>query len=112
MLESRLDNVIFRMGFAASRKSARQLVRHGHVQIGGRKVSIPSYQVRAGDAVTLKNSELLSVRQSTESARKRPRPDWLEVDFDRKTGKVLALPTRDALEIPVQEKLIIELYSR
>lgn len=112
LLESRLDNVIFRMGFASSRKAARQLVRHGHVRIGGRKVSIPSYQVRPGDEVTLKNPELLSVRQSAEAARKRNRPDWLEVDFDRKTGKVLSNPTRDSLEIPVQDKLIIELYSR
>lgn len=112
LLERRLDNVVYRLGFAASRKAARQLVRHGHVKINNRKVSIPSALVRVGDRIALKSTDLDSVKAAVEAARKRQQAGWLEVDHDQRTGRVVALPSRDALEIPLQEKLIVELYSK
>jgi small subunit ribosomal protein S4 len=112
LLERRLDNVIYRMGWASSRKAARQLVRHGQVRVNGRKVNIPSYLVRVGDAFTLKNKDLDLVKKSIEATRKRAQADWLSVDLDARTGSVIALPNRLALEIPLQEQLIVELYSK
>ncbi len=114
MLERRLDNVIFSLGFAGSRAQARQLVRHGHVLIDGRKVSIPSYQVKANQAITVKEASKKNplVRSSVETARGRGIPEWLELDADNVSGKVTRLPAREDIKLPIQEQLIVELYSR
>ena len=114
LLERRLDNVVYRLGFATSRSEARQFVLHGHIRVNGRKVNIPSYLVDVEDVITVK-----------ESSRKLPRfkevfeinadlkvPDWLSVDMEKAEGKVLALPTRDDIDYPVEENLIVEFYSR
>jgi small subunit ribosomal protein S4 len=113
-LESRLDNIIFRMGFAASRASARQLVRHRHVEVNGRIVDIPSYQVSPGDevAVKAKSRTLGTVEESLES---RTRPDlveWLALDQKNRVGRVVRKPTRQEIPMAVQEQLIVELYSK
>ena len=114
MLERRLDNVIFSLGFAGSRAQVRQLVRHGHVLIDGRKVSIPSYQVKASQAITVKEASKKNplVRSSVETARGRGIPEWLELDADNVSGKVTRLPAREDIKLPIQEQLIVELYSR
>jgi small subunit ribosomal protein S4 len=114
MLERRLDNVVYNLGFASSRAQARQLVRHGHVQVDSRKVSVPSYQVRAAQAVTVKEASRKNplVRSSVETARGRGVPDWLELDAENVSGRVLRLPAREDIKIPIQEQLIVELYSR
>jgi len=114
MLERRLDNVVYSLGFAASRSQARQLVRHGHVTVEGRKVSIPSFQVRAGQAIAIRESSRANdqIRASVETARGRGIPGWLELNSESFAGKVLALPTREDIKVPVQEQLIVELYSR
>ena len=113
-LESRLDNIVYRMGFAASRKAARQLVRHGHVEVGGRRVDIPSYQVRPGDEVRMAKGsrELDVVAASLELASKGQPVSWIAVDRDAKTGRVTERPTRDAIPIAAEEQLIVELYSK
>ncbi len=113
-LETRLDNVIFRLGFASSRNQARQLVRHRHVEVNGRVVDIPSYQVKSGDdiAVRAKAKDLATVQGSLES---RTRPDvsqWLVLDEKARVGRVLREPTRDDITLAVQEQLIVELYSK
>lgn len=114
ILESRLDNVVYRLGFAMSRPEARQLVTHGHFTVNGRKVDIPSYLVAEGDVVALsqksKSSEKLKVVLETNSAR--PIPAWLDLDRENSVGKVLNLPTRDQIDLPLQETLIVELYSK
>jgi len=111
-LETRFDNVIYRLGFAASRAQARQLVRHGHFAVNGRRVNIPSYQVRPDDIVTLKsgsNAEQI-IRDATDlTAAVAP---WLQADHDGITGKVLKWPERAEIDTPVQEQLIVELYSK
>lgn len=114
MLERRLDNVVYSLGFAASRGQARQLVRHGHVQVDGKKVSIPSYQVRAGQAIQIREASRKNeqIRQSVESARGRGVPDWLELRAEDFAGRVTSLPTREDIKLPIQEQLIVELYSR
>jgi small subunit ribosomal protein S4 len=114
MLERRLDNVVFSLGFASSRAQARQLVRHGHVLVDGRKTSIPSYQVRVGQAISIKEGSRKNelVRASVESASGRGIPDWLALDAENFTGKVQAVPTREDIKLPIQEQLIVELYSR
>jgi small subunit ribosomal protein S4 len=114
MLEQRLDNVVYSLGFASSRDQARQLVRHGHVQVDGRKVSIPSFQVKAGQTISVKEASRKNpfIRSSVETARGRGVPEWLELDAENVTGKVLRLPTREDIKIPIQEQLIVELYSR
>jgi small subunit ribosomal protein S4 len=114
MLERRLDNVVYSLGFAASRAQARQFVRHGHVTIDGRKVTIPSFQVKAGQAVVIKEASRKNVliRSSVETARGRGIPDWLELDAENVSGKVLRLPVREDIKNPIQEQLIVELYSR
>jgi small subunit ribosomal protein S4 len=114
MLERRLDNVVYSLGFASSRDQARQLVRHGHVQVDGRKVSIPSFQVKAGQTISVKEASRKNpfIRSSVETARGRGVPEWLELDAENVTGKVLRLPTREDIKIPIQEQLIVELYSR
>jgi small subunit ribosomal protein S4 len=114
MLERRLDNVVYSLGFAGSRAQARQLVRHGHVLVDGRKISIPSFQVKAGQAVVVKEASRKNplVRSSVETARGRGVPEWLELDAENVSGKVLRLPTREDIKLPIQEQLIVELYSR
>jgi small subunit ribosomal protein S4 len=112
LLETRLDNVLVRLGFAASRRQARQLVRHGHWSVNGRRVDIPSYQVRPGDVIAVKagtGAETV-IRDATELISSVPA--WLEADHDALTAKVLRLPDRDEIVTPVQEQLIIELYSK
>ena len=112
LLETRLDNVLVRLGFAASRRQARQLVRHGHWSVNGRRVDIPSYQVRPGEVLAFKTGSGAEtvVRDSTELISSVPA--WLEADHDSLTAKVLRLPDRDEIVTPVQEQLIVELYSK
>jgi small subunit ribosomal protein S4 len=109
LLERRLDNVVYRLGLATSRPQARQLVRHGHFQVNGRKVDIPSYSVRAGDAITIRASNP-AIAHAIEEVKGRGIPGWLS--FDGQAGKVLSLPTREQINLPVQEQLIVELYSK
>jgi small subunit ribosomal protein S4 len=115
MLERRLDSVIYRMGFATSRAQARQVVRHGHVQVNGRKVDIPSALVKLGDVVEIressrKNPTILGARDATAHA---PAPNWIEVDRDALRGRILSMPKRDELvQIQLNEQLIVELYSK
>jgi small subunit ribosomal protein S4 len=113
-LERRLDNVIFRMGFAQSRRQARQLVRHGHVAVNNRKVNIPSYQVSVGEEISIReNSKKLTVLElAKEFASHGTQPTWLEVDRDNYKGRVLNLPRREDIQLPVNEQLIVELYSK
>ncbi|MEO8350521.1 MAG: 30S ribosomal protein S4 [Chthoniobacteraceae bacterium] len=114
MLETRLDNVVFRFGFANSRAAARQLVNHGHIQVNGRKVDISSYNVKPGDAVTVKDhpkSRSLATR-NLDLTQITPVPDWLTLDRDQFSGKVARTPSRDEIAPIVNEQLIVELYSR
>ena len=113
-LERRLDNVAFRLGFAISSRQARQVVRHGHVTVNGRKVNIPSYQVNAGDEIAIRESakKLLIVEQGAQNAAQSPMPAWLEMNFDTLTGRVLSLPKRKDISLPINEQLIVELYSK
>jgi len=114
-LERRLDNVIYRMGFGTSRAQARQIVRHGHIQVNGRKVNIPSIQVKPGDEVAVRepsknNPTILAARDATAHA---PSPGWMDVDRENLHGKITGLPKRDELvQIPINEQLIVELYSK
>ena len=112
LLEARLDNVLVRLGFAASRRQARQLIRHGHWAVNGRRVDIPSYQVRADDVITMKASSKAdpTIRGATELVS--VVPAWLQADHDGLTAKVLRAPERDEIAAPVQEQLIVELYSK
>lgn len=115
VLERRLDNVTQRMGFAGSKKEARQLVRHGHFLVNGRKVNIPSYLLKAGDAIELreKSRSIAQIQQTLSAVEKRGFPSWLEVDKTAMKGKVLSLPPRDECTLPtVQEQLVVELYSK
>jgi len=114
ILESRLDNIVYRMGFAFSRPEARQLVRHGHFTVNGRKVTIPSYLVRPGDVVAVRESSRDKGRckELAELTRNQGTMEWLEVDSENLTGKVIRLPNREEIDIPISEHLIVELYSR
>jgi small subunit ribosomal protein S4 len=113
LLERRLDNVVFRLGFAASRAEARQMVAHGHYQVNGRTASIPSFLVKAGDTVQLRSTSSLQERVAENlSAGRGQVPQWLEVSAADKRGVVRSLPLRDDIQIPVQEQLIVELYSK
>ncbi|MBX6352436.1 MAG: 30S ribosomal protein S4 [Thermoflavifilum sp.] len=114
LLETRLDNVIYRLGFAVSRPEARQLVRHGHFEVNGRRVDIPSYQVKPGDVITVreKSQGKGRIKELLETAEGRAVPAWLERDLAARTGKVLRLPARDEIDTPVAEQMIIEFYSR
>ena len=114
LLERRLDNIVYRMGFANSRAEGRQLVKHGHCQVNGRKVDIPSAMVKPGDVVTVREKSRSSIRvtEALEASQRRGIPDWLEVDRQTFTGKVKALPQRSDLTVPINEKLIVELYSK
>jgi small subunit ribosomal protein S4 len=114
LLERRLDNMVYRMGFANSRAEGRQLVRHGHCAINGRKVNIPAYLVKAGDVITIRERSRTVARigEALEASQRRGIPDWLEVDRQTFTGKVRALPLRADLTSPINEKLVVELYSK
>ena len=113
-LERRLDNVIYRLGLATSRAQARQLVRHGHFTINGRKVDIPSYPVRAGDTVAVRSTsgQNPTILHAMEEVKGRGIPEWLLFDADKKAGTISSLPTREQINLPVQEQLIVELYSK
>jgi len=113
-LERRLDNVVFRLGFGISRRQARQLVRHGHVQVDGRKVNIPSYEVNVGEEIAIREGsrKLGILEQAKEVASHQPAPTWLEIDRDNHKGRVLSLPKREEIQLPVNEQLIVELYSK
>jgi small subunit ribosomal protein S4 len=113
-LERRLDNVAYRLGFAISRRQARQVVRHGHVSVNGRKVNIPSYQVNAGDEIAIRDhaKKLQIVEQGIQYAQQNPVPSWLEMNYDTLTGRVLHLPRRADVNLPINEQLIVELYSK
>jgi small subunit ribosomal protein S4 len=114
LLETRLDNIVFRFGFANSRRGARQMVTHGHIRVNGGKVSIPSYQVKAGDFVEVRNSAVsrqLATR-GLEATQISPVPDWLVVDKEHFKGEVKRIPSRDEIAPIVNEQLIVELYSR
>jgi len=113
-LESRLDNVVYRMGFAASRKAARQFITHGHVEINGHRMDIPSYRVLPGEEVRVSpaSRELLSVKLAQEGASRGQPVAWLSVDQDKAAGRITERPTRDAIPINAQEQLIVELYSK
>jgi small subunit ribosomal protein S4 len=106
--------VVYRMGFGMSRRQARQLVRHGHVAVNGRKVNIPSYEVSVRDEIAIReNSRKLPIlEQAKEFASHQPAPTWLEIDRDNYKGRVLALPKREDIQLPVNEQLIVELYSK
>ena len=114
MLERRLDNVVYRLGFAMSRRQARQLVRHGHVAVNGRKVNIPSYEVTAGQEITIREGsrKLPILEQAKDFASHQTAPTWLEIDRDNYKGRVLSLPKREEIQLPVNEQLIVELYSK
>ncbi len=113
-LERRLDNVVYRLGFAVARRQARQLVRHGHVQVNGRKVDIPSYQVSAGEEISVreKSNKLGLLELAKDFASHQAPPAWLEVDRDGYKGRVVSLPTRNDINLPINEQLIVELYSK
>ena len=114
LLELRLDNVVYALGFATSRNQARQLVRHGHIEVNGRRVDIPSFRVRPGMqlAVAEKSRGNQLIKEALEFAQGRGIPSWLEVEADALKGKVLELPVREDIRVPIQEQLIVELYSR
>ena len=111
MLELRLDNVVYRLGFGASRAQSRQLIRHGHFQVNGRRVTIPSFQVKAGDAISLQHQRAQeTITAATDLVASVPA--WLQADHENLGGKVIRLPERDEIDVPVQEQLIVELYSK
>jgi small subunit ribosomal protein S4 len=113
-LELRLDNVVYSLGFAASRAQARQLVRHGHIEVNAKKVNIPSYQVRKGDSVQVREKSRKNdqIRQAVETASGRGIPSWLELNPEQFRGAVLDVPKREDIRLPIQEQLIVELYSK
>lgn len=114
ILESRLDNVVFRLGFAKTRKEARQIVTHGHINVNGKRVNIPSYRVRTGDLISVapKAKEFLVIKSALISNEGRLVPAWLEVDIEKLQGSVLTLPERDQIDLDIREQLIVEFYSK
>lgn len=114
LLESRLDNAVYRLGFASSRDEARQMVRHGHFAVDGRRVDIPSFRLRPGAviAVSDKSKEMTVIKAALISSSKIEVPGWLEVDVEKLQGRVLSLPNREQIEAPIREQLIVELYSK
>jgi small subunit ribosomal protein S4 len=114
MLERRLDNVVYRLGFATSRPQARQLVRHGHFTVNGKKVDIPSYSVRQGDTVAVRqtSAQNVTIQHAMEEVKGRGIPDWLLLDAAALAGRISQLPTREQINMPAQEQLIVELYSK
>jgi|SRR6187402_901737 len=113
-LETRLDNVVYRLGFAIARRQSRQVVRHGHVNVNGRKVNIPSFQVKVGDVIELreKSKKLTIAEGAKDFAAAQSTPTWLEIDRDNYSGKVVSFPKREDIQLPVNEQLIVELYSK
>ncbi len=114
LLERRFDNVIYRLGLATSRAQARQLVRHGHFLVNGRKVDVPSYSLKAGDVVTVRgaSAQTAAIVHAMEEVKGRGIPEWLVFDAGQLSGRVSSLPTREQINLPVQEQLIVELYSK
>lgn len=114
LLECRIDNVVYRMGLAASRKEARQLVTHGHFLVNGRSLDIPSALVKENDIISIKEKsrDLGRIKENIESGSRAKVPEWLSVDLENKNGKVLRLPIRQDIDVPIQEQLIVELYSK
>ena len=114
ILESRLDNVVYRVGFASSRAEARQLVGHGHFEVNGKRVDIASYLLKAGDVVSIceKSRSLGKIKAVVEANSARPTPEWIDVDKTALTAQVVALPNRDQIDAPVEDQLIVELYSK
>ena len=114
LLECRLDNVIFRMGFASSRSQARQIVRHGHIEVNGHRVDIPSYQVKAGDEVSLHagSRDFAAIEESLEARTRPPLVEWLTLDQKNRVARIVRTPTRQDIPMPVNEQLIVELYSK
>lgn len=114
LLERRLDNMVYRMGFAKSRSQARQLISHNHFLVNGKRANIPSYVVRQGDTISVKegSSQMKSILEAIEGVERRGLPEWLMVDKGKLSGKVMALPSREQLTTPLQEHLIVELYSK
>ena len=114
ILESRLDNVVYRVGFASSRAEARQLVGHGHYEVNGKRVDIASYLLKAGDVVSIceKSRASEKIKAVVEAKSARPVPEWIDVDRNNLSAKVIALPTREQIEAPVDEQLIVEFYSK
>ena len=114
ILESRLDNVVYRVGFASSRAEARQLVGHGHYEVNGKRVDIASYLLKAGDVVSIceKARSLDKIKAVVEANSARPTPEWIDVDKEALTAKVVSLPNRDQIDAPVEDQLIVELYSK
>jgi len=114
ILESRLDNVVYRLGFAKSRAESRQQVRHGHITVNGKRVDIPSFRVRPGDlvAVAPKAKDMLVIKSALISNERVQIPAWLEVDIEKLQGSVLSLPQRDQIDLEIREQLIVELYSK
>ncbi len=114
ILERRLDNTVYRLGFATSRKEGRQLVLHGHFTVNGKKVNIPSYLVNEGDVIAVKETSKKSdkFKQIIEATAGKVAPQWLEVDAENLVGKVVALPTKEDIDVPIEDHLIVELYSK
>lgn len=114
LLETRLDNVVFRLGFARTRKEARQTVRHGHITVNGKRLDIPSYHVKASDVVAVadKAKDLLPIKEALVSSEHMTVPAWLEVDIEKLKGSVLQLPSRDQIDLELDAQLIVELYSK
>ena len=114
ILESRLDNVVYRLGFASSRAQARQFVNHSQFDVNGKKCDIPSYLVKPGDVISVREikKDNATIKANVEENANRPTPDWLERDLDNLTGKVVRLASREDIDLPVEEHLIVELYSK
>ena len=114
ILEQRLDNVVFRLGFAMTRREARQIVNHGHVTVNGRRVTIPSFEVKPGMVISLteKGKSMQKVKENIEDNAFRPAPKWIEYDKNNMTAKIVAVPARDDIDRPIEEHLIVELYSK
>lgn len=114
LVERRLDNVVYRLGYASTRREARQLVNHGHVTVNGRKVNIPSFQVKPGMVISLteKGKSMQKVKENIEDNAFRPAPKWIEYDKNNMTAKIVAVPARDDIDMPIEEHLIVELYSK
>ena len=111
-LERRLDNMVFRLGFATSRKEARQIVTHNHILVNGKKVNTPSFLVKEGDVISVKHKDLPSVQNALESVVRRGVPSWIELDKEEMKGVLKLLPTREDITMPIREQLIVEYYSR
>ncbi|OPY76869.1 MAG: 30S ribosomal protein S4 [Syntrophorhabdus sp. PtaU1.Bin153] len=112
LLERRLDNMVFRLGFATSRKEARQIVNHNHIAVNGRKVNAPSYIVKEGDEIAVRHKDLESVKNALESVVRRGIPSWIELNKEDMKGVVKLLPSREDITMPIREQLIVEYYSR